>query len=348
MWLRVLAIAAWLLVLLGVVRVASAAEQRCTDLGANCICSEPLNTNSLVPASNPDYLNPADSTTKQCGTFQNAPVRPAADFSAVAAYDLPAGINYVLRRRGNGGATTAQIETPIGASLHTSSTRRICLRWYTRLSADYQYKAAGVCESFKFGELQWASGAGWGVHWDFAEGSGGGGERMTIARFDSNSNGAAEDSYNLGNSGAWVSKYMKAEWTYAELCASGQIQAGLGISIEGYVRGVDSGKTRTWPKTLIGDACAQIYPATNPAANCGSAGTVGGLGINLYRGADQGGAGCTGTRDTTHFLVAAWDSDAGQLIGAASEVEGGTPPPAGVPTGPILPPAPPSVGPSGF
>ena len=44
---------------------ALAAEQRCNELGANCVCSEPLNTNNLGYAGGGVY-NPADSTTKQC------------------------------------------------------------------------------------------------------------------------------------------------------------------------------------------------------------------------------------------------------------------------------------------
>src|SRR5215472_16779676 len=41
-----------------------AAEQRCTELGANCVCSEPLNTTSYAYAG--VYYNPGDTTSQEC------------------------------------------------------------------------------------------------------------------------------------------------------------------------------------------------------------------------------------------------------------------------------------------
>ncbi len=48
---------------------AFAAEQRCGELGSNCVCSEPLNTNSIV--WNSGTGNPNDSTpaTKECSAI---------------------------------------------------------------------------------------------------------------------------------------------------------------------------------------------------------------------------------------------------------------------------------------
>ena len=46
---------------------AGAAEQRCNQLGANCACSEPLNTPTYTLAAGANWgWNPADSTTKEC------------------------------------------------------------------------------------------------------------------------------------------------------------------------------------------------------------------------------------------------------------------------------------------
>src|SRR3989344_5748408 len=45
----------------------SGMEQKCGELGGNCVCSEPLNTNILTPVGS-SWYNPADSTVNQCTT----------------------------------------------------------------------------------------------------------------------------------------------------------------------------------------------------------------------------------------------------------------------------------------
>ena len=66
------------------VTVAEAEGQRCTELGANCICSEPLQMTSL-PFINSTYYNPSDSTVKECtsegSTIGLALVRPTGDLT---------------------------------------------------------------------------------------------------------------------------------------------------------------------------------------------------------------------------------------------------------------------------
>jgi len=94
-----------------------AAEQRCNDLGANCICSEPFQTatyNAANADTNARSWNPADSTTKECamnGTpgaaffFSGSTIGPGLLFPTTAAQDpaifsaLPPGRTntYVLR-----------------------------------------------------------------------------------------------------------------------------------------------------------------------------------------------------------------------------------------------------------
>src|SRR5882724_11894631 len=44
---------------------AASPEQRCTALGANCTCSEPLQMTALNPVVN-SWWDPNDSTVKQC------------------------------------------------------------------------------------------------------------------------------------------------------------------------------------------------------------------------------------------------------------------------------------------
>ena len=59
---------------------AHSEEQRCTELGASCLCSEPLNTTTF--AGGPDFWNPADSTTKQCSVESASPGGGAGETSS--------------------------------------------------------------------------------------------------------------------------------------------------------------------------------------------------------------------------------------------------------------------------
>lgn len=68
MWLTfLLAAAFWLLI---PSQPADSAEQKCDELGTNCVCSEPLNT-TQYGGSGAGWYNPADSTTKEC-TYEDA------------------------------------------------------------------------------------------------------------------------------------------------------------------------------------------------------------------------------------------------------------------------------------
>src|SRR5712692_1493750 len=93
-----------------IVNAQAANEARCTALGANCICSEPMNTNSWVDAGNVQNWDPGDTTSsdKQCGSYNgvaNAPLStpggaessPASSGEDISA--LPAGhtVTNVLR-----------------------------------------------------------------------------------------------------------------------------------------------------------------------------------------------------------------------------------------------------------
>ena len=49
----------------GTAQAVTGMERRAVELGANAVCSEPLNTNIYTRVLT-SWLNPADSTTKEC------------------------------------------------------------------------------------------------------------------------------------------------------------------------------------------------------------------------------------------------------------------------------------------
>src|SRR5205823_13016163 len=71
---------------------AQAEELRCIGLGANCICSEPLDTPTLVGSTY--WWNPADSITKECSgegaSIGGAILRNSAPISSTDATAMAA------------------------------------------------------------------------------------------------------------------------------------------------------------------------------------------------------------------------------------------------------------------
>jgi len=312
------------LLLLGADR-AAATEQRCDELGGACVCSEPLDTSSM-PASG-SYRNPADSVSKQCGWNGGALTDPDA-WGIYDAFDLPAGIGKVA---GVKPVTAGNGATLNGIAGTGDSTRRVCTRHYFRLSPDYVAKtqsSGGSCEANKAAEFGFGESNAL-LHWDFAEGWG---WRLTIINFDSDNNGP-DPSYNLPTSGNLQWSDCKNEWCRAEMCVSGNINAGSGFKAEAYIEGATSGKRIDWARTTIGRPCPG-------GKNCGKGRLTSSWISNGYR---QGN--CGGIRYITHGMQAEWDSDAGQFIGAAYEIEGGGPAGGGDDGGgsdpdPVTPPAP--------
>jgi len=312
---------------------ARAQEARCLELGASCKSSEQYDTDRFTtghcegePAC---FLNPTDANRTKQALGHGDHVFPADlyGFASAAGLELPPGIGHVLAV--NGGRPIA---TAVFGSLGvTPATRRFCARWYVRYSADYLYKNAfgnGNPEANKFGQLSWYKDAsqanGAEYHWDWKENNGA--EQLTVQRFDCNQNGVMDDdgarcpightepALVIQRSGTLTQADLKREWGYAEMCVSGEIATGQDIWMEGTVRGIETDKHRTWPKTFTGDAC----PDTPGRSKCPPAPYFGAAMINTYRGAGT----TKGTRYLTHFMTAAWDSDEGQRIGCAKEVEG--------------------------
>jgi len=304
------------LALAGVSLPAAAAEQRCDELGASCVCSEPLNTGSYAPAGGNGW-NPSDSTTKECN--RGYPLWVQSDWSPASAsgMGLPSAIQYVARRGPENASDSTYLGGTSGAT--TASTKRVCVRFYTRYSADYQAKNLPVCQANKFSEFSFGDSNAL-FHWDWAES---GAERFTIINWDKDGNGSPEPSYNLARTGPLTIEDCRSQWCHVEMCASGNIKTGSGISAEGHVRGLSDGKRVDWNKTYIGSAC--------PGGSCRGGDLTAVAIVNAYRQNT-----CAGSRYISHAMQAQWDTDAGQFIGPAYEVEGGgstPPPPPPPPTG---------------
>ena len=134
----------------------SGMEQKCGELGGNCVCSEPLNTNILTPVGS-SWYNPADSTVNQCtteGLSGGAITRNSNDIfgsnDSVARSALPAGntVNYVVR--GPDGHIGTWF---VGHGLMPTSKPRLAARFYIYHSPDFEFAGDGLCQNSKLMEF---------------------------------------------------------------------------------------------------------------------------------------------------------------------------------------------------
>lgn len=116
---------------------AAAPEQRCTDLGGNCVCSEPMDVKDGSAVQN--HWNPSDSTKKQCEAGEgfwgcSEPDTLPQHLNPKAVSDLDFGgmhpPSYVLEQ------LHGYCDSPNMKSANTGARRR-CARWYERFGKDY-------------------------------------------------------------------------------------------------------------------------------------------------------------------------------------------------------------------
>jgi len=110
-------------------------EQRCSDLGVNCVCSEPLNTNILIPVGQTGYIDPGDSTAKPCNVSFDRQPAGAAIFYNQPPFGIP----------GPTGIQSSNDATALGRMpAHTSA-----LQFFIR-------GPEGQIGEFSVGHMQWA------------------------------------------------------------------------------------------------------------------------------------------------------------------------------------------------
>ena len=295
---------------------AQAAEARCNELGANCVCSEPFNTNQFT--RNSYWFNPSDSTNKECATDGNFPggaieanpinhVVFRNDSSALAA--LPPGHHVQYFGGGIEGHNNVFFA---GNTMASAFTKRAAARYYVYHSPNYQFKDEGVCENSKMLSLGIL-----GIDKSF-----GNPHAYNFTSFScSNPSGCPlpRDCCWIGpgpttlQRGDWKGKWWRVEIVVVN-------RAGPGFDMKVYMKNV----TDNTPEVRVLDLSV-------PCPDCGS-GTgwvpnssivppsrLDRLVINQYR---QGT--CAGWSGFSHYMVAGWDTDQGQRIGSAFEVEGGS------------------------
>jgi len=322
---------------------AASPEQRCTDLGANCICSEPLNTTTytVVPGTNFAF-NPADSTTKECAVEglagavyeidpnENPDVRATNDSTVMNR--LPPGHTNSFVLRGPIDNTVGLLF--IGTKLKPSDpTARVAIRAYVFYSPTFNFHNdtnpafQGCNNSGKIWQPWPSSSPGSGpILQSSADGIGWG--AYSWARYspfiDCCTLGPGYDPASLVSSDG-----KRGRWWRTELIITKRDSGG--VQFKAYFKDV----TNNGPEFVAWDtskACGTTPepPGCGPGTGWTSVMATGlippsvvdNLLLDGFR--DKGtGTSCTGFAAYAHIMVAGWNTDAGQRIGPAKEIEGG-------------------------
>ena len=305
--------------------IAAGNEALCTTMGADCVASEPLNTNSWTKVAdyqfNPDDTTSGDKQARAEGGFGTAYTTSHANFdmtvdtvstNSTMFAALPAGASVTYIPRGpQDGAIASQFQTRFRSG--TDPFTRQGMRFYRYYSSDYSFTIdaghAG-CNSAKVTQLGTAGntnggpitqeGYGWALY-DFSTSTG------WSASVD-----CCGPPYPMPGGGIPPdSSSMKGKWIRYEIYISNNTTSGS-TAFEWYMKNI----TDNLPEvTLIDTHGSALFTGVHPSSAFID------MGSNNFRSDNTDP--CTGYAAHTHFLWAAWSSDAGQRIAAASEVEGG-------------------------
>src|SRR5262245_16610617 len=289
-----------------------AVEARCTELGANCRCSETMDEVNSDVGPHTDFASSPDAS--EC--WGNGPRANGTGIgwgdadehgNTIAAPSGWGTAGHVLRVPGMAGVWGFLPKAAV-----TSSTRTLCMRWYQQMPPPYM--GTGIQCS-----VQDARNKMFQLYF---------GSTPTLFQCEQRSdNSACQDTeYRCGDPAGGTTNSpvpfvhnsdCDTKPCRFEYCFDGNIQAGTNLIIRQVYKSLKTGVTST----------ATTGTAWNPGPINFSPGILGGdwwhkapSSQSTYRG---------------YFMIGTWDTDTNQTIGAASEIEGGSvsaPQPPAAPT----------------
>jgi hypothetical protein len=322
---------------------AFAQEQRCNELGANCVCSEPLTSPTIMPSgSGSAYFKGSNPNTKPCAMdgqtgygIRNDLYGGGTPPNLVVKSDATT-LNKLPNR--DASKTAYYLSTPSGwtgdwmiGHSTVSDYARVAFRFYLYRSSDFQHTSEGTCTNSKEAGVRGYGGSegGWAIS---SEGTGRYPHAYSLLNFTWSGHPSGADGFEGSvpwGSGTWNVSGFKDKWVRIEVVTRKPNAAGHDLEV--YVTDITGGGTQQQVMKLSNGCATCVYPY-QPFVWDSSFRTTTTLGeyiAMLYRAAEGGGR-CGGWQGALYFTIAAWSTDAGQMIGAAKEVEGGgglTPPP---------------------
>jgi hypothetical protein len=283
---------------------ASAAERRCSELRENCVCSEPLN-GTLRRVGN-SWYNPNDSESQECTVenFQD----PAARGAALTrnSDDLkPTNESSILGALPAGHKIATVIRAPekysglwfLGHYFGSDDNfrKRMAVRWYRYYSPNYEMSQADNPACAQRGKLTEA-------HINFTS-LGGGFSAYNFLNWTPNGRdccGYVQTSYP-------TIRQLKGKWWRIEYVMINRNGPGHNSLL--YVKNV----TDNSPERLVFDFSRLSFwsPQFTPPVPA-----------RELRASQYAEGTCAGFAAVSHFMAAGWDTDTGQRIGPAYEIEG--------------------------
>lgn len=331
MILRTIAISATVLLLAAPSALAdSAKEQRCTDLGSNCVCSDTLDVNAGSISAPHDWTNSPEASDCDAWDWSGGNIVSRS----AASVGVPSGssVTWVQDLINTGYHDFSGDSSPQGPA-------RECLRWYVKHSPGIDRACAtnnhkmitiqgtdpgGSHNAFELEERDNAScGSSAPFNQFYAFSAIGETDVSTdCGPYQSKCNDSPPVSTHSYGPGDCINN-----WCRIEICLATRGEGGnLGVAgagpywVESYILPLDGSSTESFRRTYMGDrswdhcvgggACSPDYFSVNMLIDTGS---------DSYW--------------ISHLMQARWGSDAGQRIGASTEFEGSG-------TGPLPPAAP--------
>lgn len=134
--------------------VANGVEQRCVDLGSDCLCSEPLNADEGGGTFTSGHDFASSNNTYECG-----PDRASANRTIAVSNDNPTNmvpvtnhgsVEWALKGSPSFFLNGRSMATAYGqTTVLTGSEKQVCYRWYKQVSSDYGNTSdgGGACGS---------------------------------------------------------------------------------------------------------------------------------------------------------------------------------------------------------
>lgn len=317
---------------------ATDSEQRCRDLGVNCVCSEPLQATAYTERVGGTFYDPNDSSLNPCngqgdglGTGY-AITRTAGDLTASTLSTildaLPSG-HSVARVLKMPEAYTGDLYIGYAFASDTTFNERVAVRWYEYYSSTHGFdddpascNASKLFEILRDGSsLIYDEGFGPPSAYNFltfnSEGSQdccGFGQLNVNTPSQTMADMSGPDAGFGGVSPYY--QYQRGKWLRWEVVVVNRDSTNVANKFEThvYVKNVTDGGS----EYEIISSCDTDGGLTSPCSHRAST-VFFDFHINGYR-QDT----CPGYRAYSHVVVAGWDSNAGQRIGAAEEIEGGS------------------------
>jgi hypothetical protein len=252
--------------------------------------------------SGPDFWDPNDSTTKECGVEGADPngaivrttstVTISTDATAMAA--LPAGHSvsrFVRANDDHQGTFFAGHGQSVSASFV-----RVAARWYIWHTPTFDFKLEGSCENSKIAQMDFTALI------DYTEGFHTYGYQGFTPSEDCCISGP-------GPGAGLASSEMKGKWWRWEVVLTNR--SGPDFRVQMYGKNVTDDEAEIEIIDLWDDP--RVDNLTPP-------GLMSAILSNNHRFSSSGT--CRGWIGLSHYMYAGWTADAGQRIGAAEEIEG--------------------------